>query len=191
MVASKINILYHVIAFCLLFILGRYLHNSQYFVSSSIMMNQNALCLKYVIEALFIWYGYSPNECNIFDFEDSKENLIEIHMPVKFAITFSMTIQMFFIWYNFNYFLNYFMFYFLLSYLVYIISFILEPEVGELFQPIRKFLYILAGLINFLLTKYHKHNIRFPNFFLYNPVLSDSFEITSDIFSCYWFYSRL
>ncbi len=205
----KYRIFFHCVCFFFSLGLGITFYNRFYFIGSSVILSQMILSLKYLIEEFFFINGYKEHEYDIFNLStaladsdssectqggtscsicnscgaacDSCDNPSSSGgLLVKLLIAFMLTVLMLFKIFYFPHFMNYMIFYSLVVYIMYISSLYLKGEVSSIFSPLRQFMFVTAGVINFIITKFHKNILKFSK---YQEVQADSFYIVSDLFS--------
>jgi hypothetical protein len=153
------------------------LYNWEYYAASCLMLMLMFLGFKFFLDSMLMSLGNNKEDLEIFVSITCTQNMTQFYL--KFTIFSLMAI---FIGLNvilkFRYFLNYIVFYLCLLQTLNLTSFSLQYEVPHIFQPLKHFLIIGAGVINFLLTKFHGGigpNVKIEKY--------DSFYILSDCFS--------
>lgn len=162
-----------------------YLYLWKYYLSSSIMFIQLGFSFKYFTDSIFYSLGFNKEDYDILMNISKTRSLIQFIL--KSIVLFLITFGVGFFCFKFPYFLNYILFYICFIQLVYLISFYLQYEVSSIFQPLKHFMLILVGILNFIFTKFHKKINKFHFSYSNTNTLSnekvDSFYLVSEIFS--------
>lgn len=150
----------------------------KYFFSSSLMFIQFCLGIKYLIDSCLCHLGFNKEDLDIFISITKTKTLLQFTLKLIVFIIITGVIGVL----SFNKFpflLNYGLFYICLIQLTYLISFYLQYEAASIFQPLKHFVLVTIGVLNFFFTKFHKRMNRFPTYY----TKADSFYLVSDIFS--------
>lgn len=155
--------------------------NWKYYLASSIIFFQFCLAIKYGLDSILVHLGYHRDDMDTFINIKTTKNLTQftLKMFIYLALTVLIGALSFA---KYKYILNYILFYLCLIQSLFLFSFFIQQEVSQIFQPLKHFSMIFIGVLNFLLTKFHK------------PILShtrinqsydkiDSFYLISDVFS--------
>jgi hypothetical protein len=154
------------------------LFNWEYYLASCLMFFLMCLGFKFLLDSIFITLGYNKEDLEIFVSITSTKNMTQFYL--KFTIFTAMSCFIGInIYFKFRYIVNYVVFYLCLLQTLNLASFSLQYEVPQIFQPLKHFLIILAGVVNFLLTKFHGRLISRPH----HQEKIDSFYFLSDVFS--------
>ena len=166
------------------FLLMNYLYNLKYYFSSSCITANVALAIRQILELIFYDSGLSRNDINIFKFSRRFNNLLKQTL-IKLSVLIITTSCIAIITKEFPFCSNYILLYCSIYYTIYVGSHYIMIETNSLFQPLRQFSLGIIGLVNFLLTSFHKHIIRFPS---YSNLERDSLYLISSGFSLVCFY---
>lgn len=176
---SKMNInsySFYFINIAVSYFLAFCLYQWTYYLSSSLIFMNLTFTIKNLTE-YFLLNNFRISKDDLDLNQDTKTN---IQLAVKMAlIIISGGIVCLMIMLQFGYSLNYIIFYIIILKFITTISSYLKNEVASCFIPCKNFILLCAGLLNYLLTNYHKKLVRYS--YLNQQV--DSFYIISEIFS--------
>ena len=181
----KVYVIYNICTIQLGYLLIYYLFSLKYYFSSTCITANIGLAIRHLLELMFYDSGISKNDINIFKFSRKFSSLLKQTL-IKLTVLLITLSCLFIISKEFPFCGNYIIFYSGLYYSIYVSSYYLMIEVHSMFQPLRQFIFGVVGLINLIVTSFHKHIIRFPK----NSYLeeNDSLYIISSIFSLICFY---
>jgi len=181
--AIKNFFVYNLISTCLTFYIMDNLYLWRYYVSCSIMFVQFGLCVKYILYSFVSNIGYNSEDYDIFS------NFHKTRTVTQFLLKFNIsTVTTFIIGVlaltKYKFFFNYILFYICLIHFMYMVSFFLQNEVPFIFQPLKHLIFVLVGVVNFLLSNFHRRISKSSNYSS-NGVKenNDSFYIVSETFS--------
>ena len=171
---------YNFVCLFLVYYLCSLLYKWKFYYSSCILFFQIIFTSKNLLDAFFILLGYEKVYIDIVERTVPTVSL-EFFVIKAFILIIILIISHLLIFKQFNFFINYIYFYIAMAQFIYLVCKFLEKNVCEVFQPFKKLVLFFFGLLNFLLTKFHRLIIRFPPINDYNK--NDTFYIISDIFS--------
>jgi len=180
----RVYVIYNICTIQFGFLLMNYLYYLKYYLSSSFITANIALAIRQVLELIFFDTALNRNDINIFKFSRRFSNLLKQSL-IKITILLITMISLCIIAKEYPFLGNYLVFYASLYYTVYVSAYYLMIEANSLFQPLRQLLFGVVGLINLLLTSFHKHIIRFPS---RTNMENDSLYLISSMFSLVCFY---
>jgi len=141
------------------------------------------LCFINCVEFFFqLVFNYTQRQVDIFTIKITRIEEIEIEFPVKGFISLLLVIFLFIYTFYFPHFINYMVFYSIIVLFIYINSLFLSHFVEDRYQPFKRFLFIMAGVINFVISKFHNNIVRFPKS-EYEVMNYESFQMVSDLFT--------
>lgn len=173
--------LYNLICTIMTYYIMESLYIWKYFIASSIMFIQFGFCIKYMFDSLISAFGLNKEDYDIFSNIAKTKTVSQFVIKLLLSLITTLIVGYFSL-VRFKYFANYILFYVCLIQMMYLVSFYLQYEAPVIFQPFKHFILILLGIVNFLLTNFHKKITRFG----YTSVQkdqNDSFYIVSETFS--------
>ena len=179
--AIKNFFIYNLISTIMTYYILDNLYIWKYYIASSIMFVQLGLCVKYLCDSFVSNFGYNLEDYDIFASITKTKTVTQFVLKVTISMITTFLLGFLSI-FKYRYILNTTLSYFCLVHLLYLISFFLQYEVPVIFQPFKHFLLMSVGLLNFLLTNFHRKIARFSHNSLAKDQ-NDSFYIVSETFS--------
>jgi hypothetical protein len=154
------------------------LYSWKYYTSSSLLFLQLAFCVKYLYDSFICNFGFNKEDYDIFANLNSTKTISQFILKLVVSI-YSVFVIGYLAFIKYPFFFNYILFYVCCIQLLYLISYYLQYEAAGIFQPFKHFMLIITGLINFILTNFHRKLSQFSN----EKAQNDSFYIVSETFS--------
>jgi hypothetical protein len=180
---DKTTVIFNICTISLSLFLAYKLYTWQYYISSSIILFQLCIALKFMIESLFIHAGFNKEDFDILVSAKKTKNALQFGL--KFILYFSLAATsglLSFLY--FNYIINYIVFYACMIQIIYLISYYFQYDVSPCFQPFKHVLLTVAGIINFFITKRYT---RTDSFY----ILSDSLSIMCMSYISDYLYTQI
>ena len=183
----KNSFIFNIFGISIIFIIVHFFYRQKFYLASGLLFIQLIYFVKCLLDSMALWLGYPREDFEIFSSNLSAKNMSQF--VLKFFILFILTIVTGFLSIGiFNYFFNYIIFYLTLFTLFVFISNCFEHKAPPILSPLKNLLFFSLGLMNFIISKFHK-SITHLNLFSYCfPALPDSLYLISDLFTIFCFH---
>jgi len=172
----RIGVVYN--SFCILFtyyLLDNF-YKYRYYGNSFISFITFVFCMKHIFFSIICRFNLKQEDIDIFT--DKSKSVTHFFLKICGLIWVTLIIAIF-SFVKFKLFMNYVIFYFGIILIINHVTEYVKYDVAAIFQPFKYFAFVSVGLINFLVTNFHKKISKFN----YPHSEEDFFYFVSEIFS--------
>lgn len=152
------NLFGTLVAFCVIDTLYAW----KYYVASSILFIQLIYFIKCFIDSIMLNFGFIREDFEIFSSTVGVKSGMQFNLKLMVLIILTIQVGILSIK-RFNCILNYLVFYFCVFFIILLVCNSLHADVPVLFKPLKHTMFLMIGLGNFLVTKFHRRITRFSS----------------------------